>query len=156
MSGDVRRFLEDWVTAFEGPAGELQRFVLAHGREWTAARLPRGVRRGQTGMCFMNATLLAFNRIDLTYCEGWAYRPGLIPLEHAWCVDRGGRVLDPTWDRPEICEYYGVRIDTDRLMDLVGANGYYGLFQGPRGLNLGLVRQLEKEFCEWGLTSNPT
>lgn len=80
-------------------------WLLKHGRTWTPAPLPADVARGNMGQCFMNAAKLALVRHDLTYVEGIAF--SLIPCLHAWCVDRRGFVVDPTWKDPEKCQYFG-------------------------------------------------
>ncbi|MGI5292757.1 DNA-directed RNA polymerase subunit alpha C-terminal domain-containing protein [Nonomuraea polychroma] len=51
---------------------------------------------GPPGQCFANAAHLADTRPDLTYCEGVVYTRDLGTFDHAWCVDAGDHVIDPT------------------------------------------------------------
>lgn len=77
---------------YAGPAD----LVLQAGRAWTPAPLPPGIRPGYPRSCFDNAYLLAArSRGRLRYVEGYA--AGILPVEHAWCVDLADRVVDPTW-----------------------------------------------------------
>jgi hypothetical protein len=65
----------------------------------------RRIRSGQTaalvtsstGACFAIATALS-GRADLPYVEGFAGTARLpVGVEHAWCLDDTGTVLEPTW-----------------------------------------------------------
>ena len=69
--------------------------ILTHGRSFTIAPLPKGIRYGRLGECFKNASRLALYHNDLTYCEGYAM--GIIPVLHAFCIDAKGNVVDNTW-----------------------------------------------------------
>jgi hypothetical protein len=80
------------------------------GRAWRPARLPPCVKRGAAHRCFYNALLLASQQPDLSYVEGHADF-----VEHAWCVNAKGHVLDPTWPEalgPHAKDYFGVAFDT--------------------------------------------
>ena len=69
-------------------------FVLEYGaemRELAPRRGPRGV----PNACCWTAYHLAARRKNLRYSEGFAV--ALTPVEHAWCIDQEGRVIDPTW-----------------------------------------------------------
>src|SRR4249919_2170558 len=71
-------------------------FMIAHGVEFpfgpSSFEGPRGEKHG----CFMNALHLAHdNPTSLTYCEGKIAIHG-VPLDHAWCIDANGFVVDPT------------------------------------------------------------
>jgi hypothetical protein len=100
--------------------------VLDLGQEWNYAPLPSTVERGVKKECFRNALLLAIDNSDLTYVEGWA--TSIIPLEHAWCVDYDGNVVDPTWDDEVDRAYFGVAIPTTVALSIVTKAGYYGVF----------------------------
>lgn len=80
---------------------------------------------GKLGECYMNATHLAW-RSDLIYVEGIATSCG-VPLEHAWCVDREGRVVDPTWTDVEEREYVGVPVEQEYLFSLLEERKVYGV-----------------------------
>lgn len=111
-----------------------------------AAPLPASIERGEMRMCYQNASLLAMYRDDLTYVEGFAHC-GLIPVEHAWCVDAQGNVIDPTWDNPEECQYLGVPFKTDFLEESLHAQGMYGIFGGMQPYSA-LCRPIEEIVAE--------
>ena len=114
------------------PTGDFLAYLRAAGaRDWTPAPLPCGAERGVPKSCFMNAThaLLADGGLD--YCEGVGFTPGLpFGFLHAWAVDADGNVVDPTWNEPERCRYYGVRYDRARYLKHIQRTGYYGVFGG--------------------------
>jgi len=88
-------------------------FVLRHGRDMTFGRTQIS---GPIKQCYSNATDLAMTDADLTYCEGYTTSCG-IPIEHAWCIDRDGRVIETTIrDHDEKREYYGVSIQKGYLL----------------------------------------
>jgi hypothetical protein len=53
----------------------------------------------------------------LTYVEGWATIPGLIPVEHAWVTDAGRRVYEVTWETPGDA-YWGMEFSVERADDV--------------------------------------
>lgn len=83
------------------PAAQL---LLAHGAWMEPQTLPMEYRSMPLGLCFKNAQQLAQRR-RLRYVEGMAVarllRGSLFPMEHGWCLDADGRVIDPTWARCE-------------------------------------------------------
>ena len=107
-------------------------YLNAHGQEWTAQKLPAGVKRGRMGACYDNATQLVLMQSDLRYCEGVAYTGRDTPFAylHAWAVDKDGKVVDPTWDQPEKARYFGVAYDTHAYMAHMLRGGYYGVLGG--------------------------
>lgn len=102
------------------------------GQEWTAAPLPETVERGEPKACFMNATHAFLQRDDLDYCEGVGFIPSLpgFAFLHAWCVDAAGHVVDPTWDAPETCRYYGVRFPRKAYTRHIFRAKVYGVYGG--------------------------
>lgn len=59
--------------------------------------------KGTIKECFRNAYLLAVEH-NLIYYEGYAM--GVIPVLHAWCLDKDFHVIDTTWETGT--EYFGV------------------------------------------------
>lgn len=71
-------------------------FLLKHGSFFTPkTTLPDGVRPMGLSQCFENAYRVATRTKAFHYVEGYAL--GVIPIHHAWLVDREGNVIDPTW-----------------------------------------------------------
>lgn len=96
----------------------MYRMVLDIGRGFTAsAPMPEGQRLGRPKLCYWNAYELALGEPSLTYVEGYAAtaRVGGVPIFHAWCCDRDGRVIDPTWRFVRNAEagYFGIPIKAD-------------------------------------------
>lgn len=108
--------------------------VVERGRLMPHRPRPADVSQGAARDCYRNALLLAQRRDDLVYCEGWA--AGMIPVEHAWCVDGDGAVVDPTWDDDTGHVYFGVGLDVDVVTPYLIDQGFYGVFanawQRPR------------------------
>ena len=64
---------------------------------------------------------------DLTYVEGFVAIHG-VPIEHAWCVDANGVVVDPTIENVnQVVAYYGVPFKTEYLKRAILVNDVYGL-----------------------------
>lgn len=62
------------------------------------------------GMCFLQSQTGAVDG-ELRYFEGQATTQSLqIPLEHAWLVDKEGKVWDATWE--DGLDYFGIEIPT--------------------------------------------
>ena len=104
-------------------------FLLAHGRDYKIGPDSFKLPRGEQGQCYMNATHLAIERPDLTYVEGKVACHG-IGIDHAWCVDWDGFVVDPTirdGHDGHISGYFGVPFKTAYLRKALIWNGYYGL-----------------------------
>lgn len=89
---------------FDGPRD----FVLRLGRDFPHRPLPKDVRRRAPRQCFYNAASLALRRPkEFLYVEGYAFTQGFC-TEHAWCVDRDGNAVDPTWRGEAAPHYFGV------------------------------------------------
>lgn len=126
----VREYLAD--VAGMVPANEcfryrcIEHFVLENGRMMKSAPLHPGTPRGVMKMCYSNSLDRSIND-GLPYVEGYAYRPGLIPLPHAWNLNPDGTVSDCTWDDPEECEYFGVGISLEYALFMAVRTGTYGV-----------------------------
>lgn len=107
------------------------------GKQWPHRRT-KLTGKMEMGQCYRNAFQLASTDPEnLTYCEGFAMVPDLIPLEHAWVVDKKGRVIDPTWS--DGSDYFGVAFDFYWLMDFMAESGHYGV--------MGMLHTLRKTDC---------
>lgn len=105
----------------------IEAFLLAHGKHYKPHSRPKGVKLGPAKLCFMNAFLLANDNPDAyTYVEGFAVPKGIgLPLEHAWCVDKDGNVIDNTWG--DATEYFGVPFKIDAIRRVLLDKGTYGI-----------------------------
>jgi hypothetical protein len=116
----VREFLIECVALYESRPCTQRRAELgpeAFALEFGEAHRPvpwetwqeRGFRQRAEMRCFNNAKWYAGKYPSLLYVEGWAAQSTVGPMEHAWCVDPDGCVVDLTWrDVDERAEYYGV------------------------------------------------
>ncbi len=99
----------------------LMDFVLQHGREWKP-----GIECWAKGKmaCYIHAGKAALRNRDYTYVEGYAI--SIIPVEHAWLVDKDGIVIETTW--PEMgLDYYGIPFRTDWIRQQIKKNGHYSM-----------------------------
>ena len=110
-------------------------FMLEHGREYAFSAKSYEGPRGEPKQCYANATHLALRNRSLTYVEGKVFIFG-IGIDHAWCVDADGNVVDPTLaidggtefgklDR--INGYFGVPLKADYVRKATLWNRVYGL-----------------------------
>jgi hypothetical protein len=75
---------------------------------------------GEPKACFRNAARTALLRDGLFYAEGYAIEPDLqLPMEHAWLVDRSGRVVDPTWRDSHHHTYFGIAFKPDFVQSML-------------------------------------
>lgn len=104
-------------------------FMLAYGRDYSIGPNSFAGPRGEEKMCFMNAAHLADDDQSLTYVEGTMLIHG-IPIDHAWCSDANGVVVDPTirnGNDGRIGGYFGVPFRRDYLRKATELNKVYGL-----------------------------
>lgn len=128
---ESRKFLELQLRAFgERP---FVRFMLDHGRDYAVGPDSFAGPRGEPKGCYMNATRLAIDSQlsdhPLTYVEGTIICYG-VPIDHAWCVNADGIVIDPTLTPDKdgcYGNYYGVPFLTDYVRKAVLRNRVYGL-----------------------------
>lgn len=104
----------------------IEDFVLAYGRQFPSQPFPKHVRKRRLGRCFSNAwQLVESNPGAYTYVEGFALY--YIPMEHAWCVDRSGHVVDPTWHDGRGSQYFGVPFKADFVRATILERKRYGV-----------------------------
>lgn len=108
--------------------------VLKQGKFFTPEKKPDDIKLGPKKECFANAAKLALERSNLTYVEGYAMVNDRLPLPiaHAWCVDKKGRVVDNTWENPGVA-YFGVPFKTSYLAKKLSETGVYGILSGSVG-----------------------
>lgn len=108
--------------------GGFYEFLQTYATLRDGSPLPEGMPREPIGFCYMNAVHLA-QRIDgLVYCEGLATSGVGIAMEHAWCLHvDSGRVIDPTWDKPESNQYFGVPFERTFTAAFLLRTGVYGM-----------------------------
>jgi len=130
----LRNYLNDTVKLKRGMSPSLredyiyrsmEELVLREGREFKNQPLPPYYAQMEKKMCFRNAMNLALREPALTYVEG--YGLSIIPVHHAWCVDRDGMIVDPTWDYEPDREYFGIPFDLKFVTDLVNSKETYGV-----------------------------
>lgn len=110
---EVRQLLQD--TAARGD--HIASLALEFGLPWARADLPNDVQNGQVGRCFWQTFQLALQRPErFTYVEGYAFNGRPIPIHHAWCVDDGGNVADPTWNIAPTAVYAGIPFKHEVLL----------------------------------------
>lgn len=127
------------------PDNKMVAFMLEHGRDYAIGPYTFSLPRGEPKACFKNATLLALELPHMTYVEGKVGVFG-IPIDHAWCIDEEGVVVDPTLDRANkdgtfdrIGPYFGVPFQTEYVRKAILLNKSYcllDLFFAPKTLPL--------------------
>ena len=91
-------------------------FLLKHGTFFQIDGLPATIRPMRLGECYENAWRVSNRSKAYHYVEGVAL--GVIPLSHAWLVDRDGHAYDPTWaglDSGPGTSYFGVELNLDEV-----------------------------------------
>lgn len=104
------------------------RLIITYGTAFEPARLPADVSPGRDRCCALNSFELARAKPELyTYYEGFATRSTgsrwpiqhRSPIQHAWCVDRLGRVVDRTWVAVTPLAYRGVPLPLGLIGDFI-------------------------------------
>jgi len=126
-------------------AGRLERVVAAVGSPCWSQPLPRPYRPMPPKQCFTNAARLVGRYPKLTYVEGFAVRESIgFPMHHAWAVDADRNVIDPTWNAPEDCAYWGVPFDRENWERWSVRPMSWSLFDSGRGMNVELIDTLSR------------
>jgi hypothetical protein len=121
---DYLRMIRDHFDVPMGVGTTIRSFMLDHGVACYMGEQSFAGPRQEPGMCYMNAYRAAAADRSLTYVEGWCHM-GLIPIEHAWCIDRDGQVIDPTLR--EASGYFGIPFRWRYVQRTALRTGVYGV-----------------------------
>ncbi len=115
--------------------------VVRYGRDFIPAPKPKNIRWGNPKACFDNAFELMND--DLIYCEGYAI-PNIgnvvHEMDHAWCVDAEGNVIDNTWRTPGLA-YFGIPFTPRFVHKQIHDTGWSAILEGDVELfRVGLPR----------------
>jgi len=125
----ISRMQKDNTEGRDMKYGGTEHIVQELGQFDEAQPRPAGIKQGRMKECFKNAFDLMQDEPDeYTYVEGVAFPKGLIPVNHAWCVDRSGKVVDPTWKDSETTAYKGVHLSSEFVTQTVLSKGSYEVF----------------------------
>ena len=129
------------ISKMFGPMADRARFLLRRGRGFRTGRHTYSGPRGTPKLCFMNAGNLAIANPEMIYAEGYVRLLGSIPIEHAWCIDDSGMVIDPTLkDGKDVDCYFGAAFTTDFLWRTVQRSMVWGILGGRTRVT---VKELE-------------
>lgn len=140
----IKQEVNSWSAL--GVPALMQQFVLRNGTAYQptsrlGSKLP-------SKACFENAAKLALDGVG-TYVEGYAFGPRLpLVIHHAW-VEIDDRAMDPTWEDPMSCQYFGVAFNTEFLREELLRNRVYGLLDIGGGINLDLFLKIDPDFKEF-------
>jgi hypothetical protein len=83
-------------------------FMIKHAHEFEFGPASFEGPRGEVHGCFMNSIHAVIEDPTLTYVEGKVSCYG-VALDHAWCINADGFVVDPTLeDNGQTLGYYGI------------------------------------------------
>jgi len=99
------------------PADE---FLVKEGRSFGARPRPADVPQMPRGWCFVNAACLLLYHDDWNFGEGYVLGANGEVAMHGWAVTAEGDVVDPTFQPPEVTEYYGVVFQREPYLKWVG------------------------------------
>lgn len=128
----IKQYLKMLETASAG-LKSFHGLLLQHGRSFSITPMTFELPRMAIKQCYVNATRLAMDNDSLTYVEGIVC--ATIPIEHAWCTDSTGNVIDPTIrirgkygvDPGRITGYFGAPFKLAYLMETIYRKKTYGL-----------------------------
>jgi len=105
-------------------------FVLKNGKVFTSQKYPEKYEkyRGEMKLCFTNAFDLSQRFPELTYVEGYGMSSNIpLAIHHAFCVDKKGNVVDPTWRDQEETAYFGVQFNQTYVANTILRTMHYGI-----------------------------
>lgn len=124
---DLVKNLQMYSDLMEGRGVEA--FVLKQGEPFTVPDTPPDIELGTPKECYSNAGKEVLFGHGNDYVEGYVYDSHLIPIQHAWYVEKGtNSVIDPTLGWRPSAAYYGVRINEDQLRDIILETKVWGAF----------------------------
>ena len=127
ISNPAMQSCQAFLQELAGKGVTMASFYLRNGRRFGLDPKSAPGSHGVPNACYANAAALAERCQDLRYCEGFALRPGLVPVHHAWCIDIKGVVVDPTWRHVAGTDYFGVVFRRDYLTRALAENGRAGI-----------------------------
>lgn len=113
-----------------------EQLLLTHGQGYEGRARPKGQRKLQDKMCYMNSQraliLDGYDQQGFTYCEGMAMRKSMgIPCTHAWLVDKNRNVLDLTWSDPKDALYWGIEFEMRIVQEHMHSERVWGSLLFP-------------------------
>lgn len=96
-------------------------FVLKNGRGWKPGKVCWA---NGGSACYVHAGKAAMRNPDYTYVEGYASM--VIPVAHAWLVDKDGLVIETTWSEMGK-DYFGIPFRTGYIRQQIKKTGCYSM-----------------------------